>query len=93
MTSAVFREVFSIKHETRILFLCMLRFLVILISLNRFGKQTDKPGLLFRMYSFRRVHAPLIHVKIKITFIIASSYRALPFKCDAAHVTVNTVVA
>ncbi len=44
-------------------------------------------------FCFRRVHTPLISVKIKIAFITASSYRALPFKGNTAHISVNTVVA
>ena len=32
-------------------------------------------------------------VKIKIAFIAASAYRALPFKSDTAHISVNTVIA
>ena len=40
-----------------------------------------------------RVHPPLIHVKIKITFIAASAYRAVPLKGDAAHISVDAVIA
>ena len=37
--------------------------------------------------------APLIPVKIKIAFITAPAYRALPSECDATHIPINTVVA
>ena len=40
-----------------------------------------------------RVLSPLIHVKIEITFITASAYRAVPLKGDAAHISVYTVIA
>ena len=35
----------------------------------------------------------LIPVKIKITFVAAAPYCALPLECDAAHVSVHAVVA
>ena len=39
------------------------------------------------------VLSPLIHVKVKITFIAAPAYRALPLKGDAAHIPVDAVIA
>lgn len=42
---------------------------------------------------FHSVHSSLIHVKIEITFIAASAYRAVPLKGDAAHVSVDAVIA
>ena len=38
-------------------------------------------------------HPQLIHVKIKITFVVASAYRAVPLKGDAAHIPVDAVIA
>lgn len=38
-------------------------------------------------------HPQLIHVKIEIALITAPAYRAVPFKGDAAHIFVNTVIA
>ena len=35
----------------------------------------------------------LVSVEMKIAFITAASYRALPIKGDAAHIPVNAVVA
>ena len=40
-----------------------------------------------------RVLSPLIHVKIEITFITASPYRAVPLKGNAAHISVDAVIA
>lgn len=42
---------------------------------------------------FHSVHSSLIHVKIEITFIAAAAYRAVPLKGDAAHVSVDAVIA
>ena len=39
------------------------------------------------------VHPQLIHVKIEIAFIAAPAYRAVPLEGDAAHISVNTVIA
>ena len=38
-------------------------------------------------------HPQLIHVKIEIAFIAAPAYRAVPLEGDAAHISVNTVIA
>ena len=38
-------------------------------------------------------HPQLTHVKIKITFVVASAYRAVPLKGDAAHIPVDAVIA
>ena len=38
-------------------------------------------------------HPQLTHVKIKITFVAASAYRAVPLKGDAAHIPVDAVIA
>lgn len=39
------------------------------------------------------VHPQLTHVKIEITFIAAPAYRAVPLKDDAAHISIDAVVA
>lgn len=41
----------------------------------------------------RRSHAPLISVKIEIALIAAPPYRTFPLESDAAHISVNTVIA
>ena len=38
------------------------------------------------------VHPPLIPVKIEITFIAATAYRAVPLKGDAAHIPIDAVI-
>lgn len=38
-------------------------------------------------------HPQLIHVKIEIALITAPAYRAVPFKGDAAHISVDAVIA
>ena len=40
-----------------------------------------------------RVRPPLIYVEVEITFIAAPAYRALPLKGDAAHISVDSVIA
>lgn len=39
------------------------------------------------------VHPQLIHVKIEIAFIAAAAYRAVPLKGDAAHISVDAIIA
>lgn len=39
------------------------------------------------------VHPQLTHVKIEIALITAPAYRAVPLKDDAAHISVDTVIA
>ena len=37
-------------------------------------------------------HPQLIHVKIEIALITAPAYRAVPFKGDATHISVDAVI-
>ena len=69
-----------IRLPVCLLFLCCLLYLVNSMNLEGFH-------LLFR-FSF-----PLIPEKIEVTFVTASSQRALSLKGDAAHISVDAVIA
>ncbi|MDD7396120.1 MAG: hypothetical protein PUG31_01635 [Eubacteriales bacterium] len=61
----------------------------VLLIPNRFRAS----GTAHNHFCFQQIHMPLIPVKIKIAFVAAAPYRALPLKDDAAHVSIDTVIA